>query len=304
MSSKDAYYFKHDSNAKDDPKCILLIEELGLEGYGIFWVLIETLRDEEDFRAPLRIVPALARRYNTSAEKVKAVIRRYDLFIIEENEFFFSESLIKRMEPLIQKKYNAKIAGIKGSLVRYGYCSKEEAGRLTDKEIIEAQEKINALGGSDRVAIGKLKPSYSNKRRKEQRREEQKKEYSATELQALEICKYLVEMIVKHNPDHKYASNPPALDSVSWMKEVDRAIRLDGRTEEGLRNLITYTFTKETDSAQFWSGNIQSGSTLRKHYDKAANSYKREKSNRADRTSPDTFNAKHVQQFYMEGDNE
>ena len=41
--SKDAYYFSHDSNAKDDPKCMVLIDQLGLEGYGIFWVLIETL---------------------------------------------------------------------------------------------------------------------------------------------------------------------------------------------------------------------------------------------------------------------
>ena len=35
---KDAYYFSHYSNAKDDFKCMLLIEELGLEGYGIFWI--------------------------------------------------------------------------------------------------------------------------------------------------------------------------------------------------------------------------------------------------------------------------
>lgn len=33
--SKDAYYFTHDSNAKDDPKCALLIDQLGMEGYGI-----------------------------------------------------------------------------------------------------------------------------------------------------------------------------------------------------------------------------------------------------------------------------
>jgi hypothetical protein len=40
---KDAYYFPHDSNAKDDPKCIQLIEEQGVEGYGIFITFTERL---------------------------------------------------------------------------------------------------------------------------------------------------------------------------------------------------------------------------------------------------------------------
>ena len=72
--TKDAYYFPHDSNAKDDPKCVLLIEQLGLEGYGIFWVLIETLRDQPEYKYPLQLLPALARRYNTTAEKMKTVV--------------------------------------------------------------------------------------------------------------------------------------------------------------------------------------------------------------------------------------
>lgn len=40
---KDAYYFPHDSNAKDDPKLSLIIEDLGLNGYGAYWVIIELL---------------------------------------------------------------------------------------------------------------------------------------------------------------------------------------------------------------------------------------------------------------------
>lgn len=95
---KDAYYFSHDSNAKDDPKCVLLIEQLGLEGYGIFWVLIETLRDQPEYKYPLALIPALARRYNTTAEKMKTVVGSYGLFQVENDEFFFSESLDRRME--------------------------------------------------------------------------------------------------------------------------------------------------------------------------------------------------------------
>ncbi len=101
---KDAYYFSHDSNAKDDPKCVLLIEQLGLEGYGIFWVLIETLRDQPEYKYPLVLLPALARRYNTTAQKMEAVVKGYGLFQFTDNEFFFSHSLINRMKKLEEKR--------------------------------------------------------------------------------------------------------------------------------------------------------------------------------------------------------
>lgn len=104
-------YFAHDSNAKDDPKCVLLIEQLGMEGYGIYWMLIETLREQPNYRYPLNLIPALARRYNTTAEKVKAVVCSYELFQIENDEFFFSHSLIERMKPLEAKRLTASKAG-------------------------------------------------------------------------------------------------------------------------------------------------------------------------------------------------
>jgi hypothetical protein len=94
--TKDSFWFKHDSNAKDDPKCTLLIEQLGLEGFGIYWVLIEILREQPDYKYPLKLIPALSRKYNTTAEKMGTVVKGYDLFSIDENNFF-SDSLLERM---------------------------------------------------------------------------------------------------------------------------------------------------------------------------------------------------------------
>ena len=109
MSYKDAYYFPHDSNAKDDPKIVLLIDQMQLEGYGIYWVLIETLRDQPQYRYPLALISALARKYNTTAEKMKAVICGYGLFEIDEDNFF-SVSLLRRMSVVDDKRAKAKIA--------------------------------------------------------------------------------------------------------------------------------------------------------------------------------------------------
>ena len=36
-------YFTHDTDAMSDPKCMMLVGELGMEGYGMFWALIELL---------------------------------------------------------------------------------------------------------------------------------------------------------------------------------------------------------------------------------------------------------------------
>ncbi|MCF8227006.1 MAG: DUF4373 domain-containing protein [Bacteroidales bacterium] len=112
MKNKDAYWFKHDSNAKDDPKVMLLIDELGLEGYGIFWVLVELLRDQADYRYPLALIPSIARRYNTSDKKMLTVISNYGLFIIEKEQFFYSNSLKERMAVLDARREQAREAGI------------------------------------------------------------------------------------------------------------------------------------------------------------------------------------------------
>ena len=105
---KEAYYFSHDSNAKDDPKSSLLIEELGLEGYGIYWVLIEVLRDQPGYTYPLRMLPIIARKYNTTTPKVETVIRNYGLFSINEVDNFFSLSLNARMQQKESKSLKAK----------------------------------------------------------------------------------------------------------------------------------------------------------------------------------------------------
>lgn len=111
---KDAYYFPHDSNAKDDPKIVLLIEQMGLEGYGIYWVLIETLREQPEYRYPLALLPALARRFLTSKEKVAIVVDGYNLFEIENKEFFLSPSLCRRMAIIDTKRKRLSDAGKKG----------------------------------------------------------------------------------------------------------------------------------------------------------------------------------------------
>ena len=45
---KDAYYFSHDSNARNDQRLIKIRMKYGMEGYGIYFGIIEILREQEN----------------------------------------------------------------------------------------------------------------------------------------------------------------------------------------------------------------------------------------------------------------
>ena len=147
---KDAYYFPHDSNAKDDPKCVMLIEELQLEGYGIYWILIETLREQPDFRYPMKLIPALARRYFTTKEKMTAVIKGYGLFEIEDDEFFYSDSLLRRMQLVNEKREKAKLAGMKSGEARRAKAELFDEHVLNDRSTDVEQKVNNKRKGKER----------------------------------------------------------------------------------------------------------------------------------------------------------
>lgn len=107
IMSKDSFYFPHDSNATDDPKIMIMMGEWGLEAYGIYWIIIEHLRNQPGYRSQIAILKPLALRYNSTEEKFKSVVTRYGLFQIED-EVFFSLSLIARMIPLEEKRVKMK----------------------------------------------------------------------------------------------------------------------------------------------------------------------------------------------------
>ena len=107
---KESFYFSHDSNARNDVKIIKLRRQLGMEGYGIYWALIEMLRDAPGNKLPIESIDDIGFSINCSKEKVEAVIRNYDLFMID-NETFFSDRLIRSMNQYKELKTSRSKAG-------------------------------------------------------------------------------------------------------------------------------------------------------------------------------------------------
>tara|TARA_R110000868_G_scaffold111794_2_gene301600 strand:+ start:671 stop:1543 length:873 start_codon:yes stop_codon:yes gene_type:complete len=110
---KNTYYFSHDYNAHNDFKILFLRQQLGIEGYGIYWFLIETLANSDGI-LPLKVIPALSMQMHTTEAKVEAVIKNFELFEISENDFF-SIRLNKNLQKLQDLKETNSKKGLKSA---------------------------------------------------------------------------------------------------------------------------------------------------------------------------------------------
>ena len=109
-----SYYFPHDYNARNDVKVLFLRQQLGMEGYGIFWYLIECLADSGG-KLPLKIVSLLSSHMGVDEKIVKEVINNFDLFKISDNQFS-SDRLTDHLDGIRLLSEGGK----KGALARWG----------------------------------------------------------------------------------------------------------------------------------------------------------------------------------------
>ena len=258
---KDAYYFSHDSNSKDDPKCVMLIEQLGLEGYGIFWILVETLRDQPNYKYPLSLLPAIARRYNSTVQKVELVVKNYSLFEITEDQYFFSMSLNNRMEYLEEYRLKKSLAGKKGNAIRWDNCNTIALPSQSNNSAITvpSQNNNSAITVPSQSIASKVKKSKVKKSKvKESKVKESNKEKTFSfDSDEYKLSTCLWTYIKNNNKE----AREPNFDK--WSKQFDSILRIDKRKIEDVKILIKFTQQDE-----FWYKNILSPDKLRKHFEK------------------------------------
>lgn len=116
---KDAYYFSHDANARNDPKISAMRSVYGTEGYGRYWIVVEMLREQDGYR--LSCDPsnwlAIAKQSDSNSKQteefVTECINTFKLFA-SDGAFFWSESLLRRMGKREQICRERAKAGRKG----------------------------------------------------------------------------------------------------------------------------------------------------------------------------------------------
>lgn len=117
--SKDAYYFPHDSNARNDRLMLLLRAKFGGAGYGNYFMIVEMLREEDNFKLPnnellfssLTLSLGMPEKdvivFIAFCEKLKLLTR--------DGTGLYSRSLIRRMEKIALIREERRKAGRAGA---------------------------------------------------------------------------------------------------------------------------------------------------------------------------------------------
>lgn len=134
----NSYYFSHDYNASNDTKILFLRHQLGMEGYGIYWFLIERLADAGG-KLPIELIPVLAMQMQSTDVKVKGVITKFDLFIIQSGQFWS-----ERLQEHLGLREKLSQSGKNGALNRWknGGPNGVAIGEANAKEIKEKESKL------------------------------------------------------------------------------------------------------------------------------------------------------------------
>lgn len=159
---RDVYYFSHDVNASNDPKIIVMKELCGVIAYAWWWILIEQLAVQEDYKLPMDKITftglgiAFGMKQNeANASKTKQAEAFINLLINEcelletDGEYFWSPSLVRRN--LLRKNKQVEISRKRSEAGRLGGLKSAEQ-RSKTKQMLQANEanEANQAKGKER----------------------------------------------------------------------------------------------------------------------------------------------------------
>ena len=192
--AKETYYFSHDSNAITDTKILNMRADYGLEGYGLFWVLIEMMRNEENYKLELskntyRAIKTLTNTSIDVEEFIKNCIEDYKIFI-EDNGYFYSNSLLSRMSEMERKKEinrkNGKLGGRpKKETQEKPNGFETETEKKPNGFEKETQEKPIGFEAETKINQNKIKKNKIKENKKNIEKEKINKKEKLTEIDCL-----------------------------------------------------------------------------------------------------------------------
>lgn len=91
-------YFSHDANARNSEELMAVRMKHGAAGYGVYFMLIERLRESDDYTSA-KDYNLIAFDLRVDTALIKSVIEDFGLFAFtEDGKCFYSEGLMKRMK--------------------------------------------------------------------------------------------------------------------------------------------------------------------------------------------------------------
>lgn len=149
--AKEAYYFSHDANARQDEKILMLRAEHGWEGYGIYWALVEMMFESSDTALHHNKIKGIAVSYNIDITLLQSVINTClteELFTGDDDKFW-SDSLKRRKTKYHEAKSKKSEAGKKGMAKRWGETKNDNTVITENNKGKESKGNIKPIVDSD-----------------------------------------------------------------------------------------------------------------------------------------------------------
>lgn len=140
MSKKDAFYFKHDSNSRNDEKLLSVRMKYGMEGYGIYWAILEKLRDDPEFMMKTDY-SLIAWDLRVEASMVQSVVEDFSLFHFTDDGRFYSERMLRDMSTWKEIKRVRSEAGRKSAEARQNSKGGTNVEQMLNTCLTNAEQK-------------------------------------------------------------------------------------------------------------------------------------------------------------------
>ena len=119
--NKDAYYFPHDSNARNDQRLLKVRFKHGASGYGAFFMLLEIMREQGNYRLSMTDLEMIDQmEIHIGIDSLIDIVENYDLFEFDlDGGYFYSNSFDRRMQKMNELRDIRAKAGRKGAKGNY-----------------------------------------------------------------------------------------------------------------------------------------------------------------------------------------
>lgn len=116
--SKETFYFSHDYNARNDDKILELRANFGAEGYGLFWMIVESMAENENGGIKATLLGGLSLGYGVAKDTVCKLITH----CLETGLFYDNQGVYYSKRLLTHKEYRKSLSesGAAGAAKRWG----------------------------------------------------------------------------------------------------------------------------------------------------------------------------------------
>lgn len=168
--AKEAYYFSHDANARHDPKIKALVLRYGMSGYGCYWVIVEMMREQGDYRLPKKawMWSAIASELIMTPEQAESFVtdcvNEFELFQADDTHFW-SDSLMRRMKKRESFNDQMRENGKKGGRPRNEQPENQNETRMKpddNQQVTENNQPVSNENQSESIKGKEIKGNKIN----------------------------------------------------------------------------------------------------------------------------------------------